>query len=95
MTEDFDLWTRRFESYCRAAKVADALKCNVLLAALDDDALGLSGEVWSNYSQLMVALKEHSAPTTCSFELRFCLKSRIQQEESLDDFDYARQQNAS
>ena len=38
MTEDFEPWTRRFESYCRAAKVADGLKCDILLAALDDDA---------------------------------------------------------
>ena len=38
MTEDFELWTRRFKSYCRAAKVADGLKCDVLLAALDNDA---------------------------------------------------------
>ena len=38
VSEDSDLWISRFESYFRAAKVADAAKCDVLLAALDDDA---------------------------------------------------------
>ena len=81
MTEDFELWTRRFESYCRVAKVADGLICDVLLAALDDDvfravdALGLSDEVRNDYSQLMAALKERFAPTTCQFEVRFRLMS--------------------
>ena len=93
MTEDFELWTRRFESYCKAAKVADGVKCDVLLAALDDDAfravdaLGLSDEVRNGYSNLMVALKERFSPTTCKFELRFRLRRCIQQEgKSFDDF---------
>ena len=90
MTEDFELWTRRFESYCRAAKVADGLKCDVLLAELDDnafravDALGLSDEVRKDYSQLLAALMEHFTPTACHFELRFHL--RRQEGESFDDF---------
>ena len=51
------------------------------------DALGLSNEVWNDYSQLMDALKERFAPTTCQFELRFCLRHCTQQEgESSDDF---------
>ena len=89
---DFELWTRRFESYCRAAKVADGLKCDVLLAALDDDAfravdvLGLSDEVRTDYTQLMSALEGRFAPTTSQFELRFRLRRRIQQGESFDDF---------
>ena len=37
LTEDFELWIRRFKTYCIGAKVADGLKCYVLLAALDDD----------------------------------------------------------
>ena len=93
MTEDFELWTRRFESYCRAAKVADGLKCDVLLAALDDnafravDALGLSDKVRNDYSQLMAALKERFSPTTCEFELCFRPRRCIQHEgESSNDF---------
>ena len=55
MSEDFELWTSRFESYCRAAKIIEGLKCDILLAALDDDAftavnsLGLSEEVLKDY----------------------------------------------
>ena len=84
MTEDFELWIRRFESYyCKAAKVADGVKCDVLLAALDDafravDALGLSDEVRNGYSDLKAALKERFSPTTCKFELSFRLRHRIQ-----------------
>ena len=33
ISEDFELWINRFESYCRAAKVTEGLKCDVLLAA--------------------------------------------------------------
>ena len=86
MTEDFELWTRRFESYCRAAKVADGLKCDVLLAALDDDAfravdaLGLSDEVQADYSQLMAELEGCFAPTMSQFELQFRLRHRLQEE---------------
>ena len=69
------------------------MKCDVLLAALDDDAfravdaLGLSDEVRNGYSDLKAALKKRFSPTTCKFELRFQLRRRIQQEgESFDDF---------
>ena len=74
MSEDFELRTSRFESYCRATKVTEGLKCDILLAALDDDAftvvnsLGLS-EVLKDYCQLMAALKERFANTTSPFEL--------------------------
>ena len=86
MSEDFELWTSRFESYCRAAKVTEGLKCDVLLAALDDDAftavnsLGLSEEVLKNYGQLMAALKERFATTTSPIELRFHLRRRRQKD---------------
>ena len=66
------------------------MKYDVLLAALDDTravgALELSDEVRNDYSQLMAALKECFAPTTCQFELHFRLRCRIQQGESFDDF---------
>ena len=75
-SEDFDLWISRFES-CRAAKVADAAKCDVL----DDDAfkavdsLSLSDAVLADYSELKAATKNRFAPTTTSpFELHFNLQ---------------------
>ena len=83
----------RFESYCRTAKVTEELKCDVLLAAMDDDAftvvnsLGLSEEVLKDYGQLTAALKRRFAPTTSPFELRFHLRRRRQKDgETLDAY---------
>ena len=82
ISEDFELWINRFESYCRAAKVTEGLKCDVLLAALDDDAftmvnsLSLAEEVPKDYGRLTTALKKCFSPTTSPFELRFHLRRR-------------------
>ena len=93
VSEDFDLWISRFESYCRAAKVADAAKCDVLLAALDDgafkavDSLALTDAVLADYDQLKSAIKNRFSPTTSSFELRFNLRCRRQKDgEDFDNF---------
>ena len=92
MTEDFELWTRKFESYCRAEKVADGLKCDVLLVALDDDAfkavdaLGLSDEVLTDYTQQMNALEGRFASTTSQFELRFRLRCHMHVQEALREY---------
>ena len=100
-SEDFELWISRFESYCRAAKVTEGLKCDVLLATLDDDAvtvvnsLGLSEEVLKDYGQLTTAPKKHFAPTTSPFELRFHLRRRRQKDrETLDVYAEALAQQA-
>ena len=89
ISENFEL---RFESYCRAAKVT-GLKCDVLLAALDDDAftvvnsLSLSEEVLKDYGQLTTALKKRFSPTTSPFELRFHLRRRRQKDgETFDAY---------
>ena len=91
ISEDFDLWISRFESYCRAAKVADAAKCDVL-AALDDDAfkavdsLALSDAVLADYDQLKSAIKNRFSPMS-SFELHFNLRRRRQKDgEDFDNF---------
>ena len=91
ISEDFDLWISRFESYCRATKVADVAKCDALLAALDDDtfkavnSLALSDAVLGDYNQPKSAMKNRFSPTTSSFELYFNLRRRRQKDGK--DFD--------
>ena len=93
ISEDFDLWMTMFESRCRAAKVADASKCDVLLAALDDDAfkavnsLALSTEVQADYTQLKAAMKDRFALTTSPFEQWFNLRRCRQKDgETFDNY---------
>lgn len=91
--EDFELWINRFESYCRAAKVTEGLKCDILLATLDDDAftvvnsLGLSDEVLKDYGRLTAALKKSFSSTTSLFERR----RRQKEGETFDAEALARQ----
>ena len=101
MSEDFELWISRFESYSRAAKVAEGNTCDVLLAALDDDAftavnsLGLSAEVLADYTELTAALKKRFAPTTSPFELRFHLRRCRQKDgETFDAYAEALKRQA-
>ena len=92
LKDDFRLWIRRFESYCRVAKITKDVMPDMLLSLLDDsafrayDLLGLAAEVTSNYDQLLRELQGRFNPCAGEAELRFQLGQRQQQpSETLDE----------
>ena len=91
--DDFGLWVRRFEAYCRAVGTPHDRMCDSLLALLDDasfrafDLLELTEETQKDYKLLLGALTKRFSPSTGQQELRLLLGQRVQQDdESLDTF---------
>ena len=80
VSEDFDLWIGRFESYYKVVKVANAVKCEFLLQPWMM-TLSLLDEVLADYSQLKTAMKNHFASTTSPFESHFNLQQHQQRDE--------------
>ncbi len=68
--DDFALWVRRFEAYCRAVKTPQDRTCDSLLVLLDDasfrafDLLGLEEGTQRDYKLLLAALTGRFAPST-------------------------------
>ena len=92
ISNDFELWLKRFESYVRCVGLPNEAKGDALLMSLDErafrtaDQLGLDPETQS-YSTIRDKLLQRFASRSSEPELRFELSQRRQQpEESLEDF---------